>query len=554
MDKLLVMKKVLIVVLVFALVITTGIVIYFNWRHNFLRHELPNLVFLKSDSLYKISYDDIYIDEVGGEVKIKNLRLVPDTTYKKTGDSTLPRQLLNVLVPELHITGVKTDQALLNSEIVAGRIELTDAQVVMYSNPRLNDTAKRNQKLDADDIYRAVLRSLERITVDTIILKNASYSIVGWITKDTALSAPSITAQLYNLNISDSTRGDTSRVLFSKKADLDVKSMVIREKKGRYNYKFNDVALHSNTRRFDVKSIYIVPLTSESEFMREAKYQTDRFNFDFNGLQFSNINVQELLQGNMIADSLVMDESMFKIFRDLSYPREDKSKKGNYPHQLLMKAPMDVALKTVVIRSGLIEYKEKNPKSDSSGKVRFQNVYAVLHNVSNRDEDLKNNSVCTLTFKSNFLGKAPINATLQMYLADHHGKFSIKGTLSPVDATVFNELTRPMGLASIESGKINRLNFNLAGSDDEIHGTVLLLYNDLKVTLLKKDEKNNELKKKKLASLLANAFIINENPKKNKTPRTAMLYSFPRDMQRSFFNLLWKSIFTGVKQTVGMGQ
>jgi hypothetical protein len=249
-----------------------------------------------------------------------------------------------------------------------------------------------------------------------------------------------------------------------------------------------------------------------------------------------------------------MNESIFKIFRDLSYPREDKSKVGNYPHQMLMKAPMDVALENVVIRSGLIEYKEKNPKSDSSGKVRFQNVSAVIHHVTNRTEDLSKNSVCTLFFKSNFLGKAPITATLQMYLIDPHGKFSIKGTMSSVDAPVFNELTRPMGLAAIEKGKINRLDFNLTGGDTEIRGTVLLLYNDLKVTLLKKDEEHNELKKKKLASLLANVMIIDENPKKNKTPRTAIITRFPRDIQKSFFNLLWKSIFAGVKQTVGIEQ
>lgn len=548
------MKKALVVFLICVLVVVSGIFFYLRWRHNFLRYDLPSLVYLKSDSLYKISYDDMYIDEIGGEVRIKNLRLVPDTTYKKTGDSTLPRQLLNVLVPELHITGVRTDQALIDQEIVAGRIQLTDPQVTMYNNRRPSDSLKRNVKMDTRDIYRAVLRNLQRITVDTILLTNASFNIVGWTTKDTVLSSPSITAELYNLDISDSTSNDTSRVLFAKKADLRVKSMVLRERKGRYNYKFNDVDLHSTSRVFEVKSIYIVPLMSESEFMRESKWQTDRFNFDFKGIKCSNIHVQELLQGNLIADSLVMDESIFKIFRDLSYPREDKSKIGNYPHQLLLKAPMDVALENVVIRAGLIEYKEKNPKSDSSGRVRFQNVSAVFHHVTNRAEDLGKNSICTLFFKSSFLGKAPVTATLQMYLSDPNGKFSIKGAMSPVDATVFNELTRPMGLAAIEKGKVNHLDFNLTGGDTEIGGAVLLLYNDLKVTLLKKDEENNELKKKKLASLLANVMIIDENPKKHKTPRRAIITRFPRDIQRSFFNLIWKSIFAGVKQTVGIEQ
>jgi hypothetical protein len=545
------LKKLLITIAVIALLVVGGIYIYLNWRHDFIRRQVPKLVFLQSDSLYKISYDDVYIDEINGEIKVQNLRFTPDTTFKQPGDSTLPRQLLDVFVPELHITGVHTDQALLNKEIIASKIQLSRPQITMYSNPRGNNSEKK-ERLSTPDLYRVILRKLDKIKIDTILIDSAEYTIAHWAGKDTVLTASSINGQLLRLNISDSTSTDTSRVLFSEQAGLNIKNIIIRDRKGMYNFKFDSIQIQSTEKRFTVKNVFIVPLLSEKEFMRVSKWQTDRFNFDFTDVGFNNVNVQELLQGNLIADSLVIGKGLIKIYRDLSYERKNESKVGNYPHQLLLRAPMDVSLKTVRINNAYIEYKEKNPKSDSSGKVAFANVHATLHNVTNRDEDIAGNAICTLNFHSSFLSRAPLVADLSMYLKDPQGKFAIKGTLSGTDATLFNQLTRPMGLASIDEGRINRLDFNLAGNDNSAYGTVRLLYDNLKVTLLKKDE-NNEYKKKGFASLLANVAIKNANPQPRKAVRIATV-SYKRDAQKSFFNLLWKSIFVGVKESVGISQ
>jgi hypothetical protein len=93
------------------------------------------------------------------------------------------------------------------------------------------------------------------------------------------------------------------------------------------------------------------------------------------------------------------------------------------------------------------------------------------------------------------------------------------------------------------------LHFNFEGTDSTSDGKVLLLYEDLKISLLKKDKDEGKLDKKSLVSLFANLIIKNSN--KAEDPRAAEVH-FNRILNKSFFNLIWKSIFTGVKQTVGM--
>ena len=80
-----------------------------------------------------------------------------------------------------------------------------------------------------------------------------------------------------------------------------------------------------------------------------------------------------------------------------------------------------------------------------------------------------------------------------------------------------------------------------------------LYYNKLKVKLLKEGEDGKPAQKKGLLSFLANTLIIKDaNPSKGDAVRTAKIH-FERPAGASFFNLLWKSVFVGMRETVGLG-
>ncbi len=78
-----------------------------------------------------------------------------------------------------------------------------------------------------------------------------------------------------------------------------------------------------------------------------------------------------------------------------------------------------------------------------------------------------------------------------------------------------------------------------------------MLYSGLKISLLKKDKQENKYDKKGLASLAANIIIKGSNPGGDGKTRVEDVH-FRRLLNRSMFNLIWKTIFTGVKQTAGI--
>lgn len=107
-----------------------------------------------------------------------------------------------------------------------------------------------------------------------------------------------------------------------------------------------------------------------------------------------------------------------------------------------------------------------------------------------------------------------------------------------------------MGLIKIKSGKINSLDFNLKGNDTKASGDFVMKYNDLKVDVLKIDKDTKKMKKRGLLSLAANMVVKDSNPEsgdlRTETPE------YDRDIFKSFFNLVWKTVFAGMKQTVGI--
>jgi hypothetical protein len=544
------MKK-LIFLLVLVLLIAAGLIYYKKWRSDFLNKKVPELVFLESDSLYRITYDAVDIDEVDGEIMIKNLQLIPDSTYKKPTDSTLPRNLLRVTVPEVYITGVQTDAAVIDKEVIASKIKLTSPVVTMYNNKRgaKNNDTENDTAATTDKIYKILLRGLQKIKVDTILITDADYHICHWPNGDTIFSGSKINARLYHINISDSTSTDKSRVLFAENASLEVSDIVIRNKRGLYQYSFKDIQLLSGERSFAVKKLHITPQLGEAAFMKAAKWQTDRLDFDLYNLLFKQVNVQEILNGNLIANELIIKNAQFKIFRDKSYPEKKESKIGHYPHQELLRIPADVALKKIVVQSGSIEYKEKNPQTDKSGIVVFDDVSASLFNVTNRKDD---NGIMTVNFNTRFLNKVPLTARLQFFMKNKNGKFTVNGSMKTTDATIFNPLSKPMALVEINSGTIQSLDFNLICDDYKAKGIIQLLYSDLKVKILKQEELGTSAyKPKKLFSFLANTMIPDANPQKNKPVRIVSV-NHARDTGRSMFNLIWKTIFEGAQKTVGI--
>ena len=295
-----------------------------------------------------------------------------------------------------------------------------------------------------------------------------------------------------------------------------------------------------------VKSFTVKPQFTESAFSKSLSHQEDLYNLEFNNIELSGIDTRMLIRQFRLEAAMATFQPIVKIYRDRTIAEDQSSKVGKYPHQLLQTIKFPFSIKKLNIKSGMVSYTEKAAVSKQTGTVFFKNINGTIANITNIKDLISKNNLLLLDASASFMGVSQVQTAWKLPLNSSNGAFDVSGTAGGFNAVSLNPLIEPLGMTSIKKGTVNKLRFNLTGTDLVAKGSATLLYQDLKVEVLKSD--SGDVKKKGLQSILANALMKNSNPL-NGVIRTYEI-NYQRDKTKSFFNLLWKSIFSAAKKTV----
>jgi hypothetical protein len=296
----------------------------------------------------------------------------------------------------------------------------------------------------------------------------------------------------------------------------------------------------------DIRSVSISPQLNEAAFARRAKYQKDRFDVQLKNIQCVGINIQKLIKREIDIRDIRMRSSAIKVFRDVSYPMDTISKNGrqtSYPHQIIHYFGFKIKVNRLISNDTYIEYKEKNAISNESGTVKFSNCDLVASNIFTGKA--QTGERMTVSFKTNFLNTIPIKGTL-VFLLDNwqKGRFTVEASMPDrVEATTLNQILEPMALIKVEKGTIRSLQFTMKADTNTSVGKLIIPYEGLKISLLKK--KGDEYSKKGITSILANIIVKNKNEEgtKMRIPTVTMT----KNKYRSFFNFIWATFLKGLK-------
>ena len=533
--------------------IIAGIVYWQKIKYKLVSQKLNTAISGKSAGLYQLSYTNLIIDEVAGNVSVENVHLSTDSLiYQELSkNSNNPPGRIDIRIPKLLITGVKTPKALLNKKLEGHSIDIQSA-VIEFSPEKEteNQKEKRSKTKLVDEIYKQVLGNLESVKADSLLLHDITFIIKDPESGRVRFKGSGFSCGLSDILIDSLHQNDSSRILFAKEIAINCRNISLSSKDKKYKYLFTGLDYNSAGNYFHAVKIRIEPQLPESAFGNAYKYSKDRYDFTIENLEIRNIDRYAMFNQRLIADSVILNNSSFKIYRDNSIPHDSVDRTDNYPQQSLMKLSLPLHIHKVIFAHSFVEYKEKNAKSDSSGKVQFFDVHAVLSNVTNMPEFIRKNNRMQLDFQSRFLNKAQVHADLTMLLKDPEGKFTLDAKMGAMNAVFLNPMIQPMALAKIDRGKIQGLRYHLDANKMHGVGKLTFLYSNVKVILLKKDEEQNKYKTKVLPTLAAGLLIKDSNPAKGEIRSSRVDYT--RDRYRSMFNLMWKSMFTAVKETAGM--
>ncbi len=436
------------------------------------------------------------------------------------------------------INNISTDAFIMRQQLQAEELISDGGMLTFYTKPKSNtDTAKDEIEIDNNYFDEALVNKVSVGNTKILIYNRAKPNNEPITISNVKFNAVDIQKMDSGTNVKN--------LISSSNWKLSADGFSFMTENKRYKINFGAFDINNANSSMRIKNITVKPQFSEAAFSKSLVRQEDLYNLEFNNIELSGIDTRLLITKQRLEAGTASLQPVVKIYRDRTIAEDFTSKVGKYPHQMLLNIKFPFSVKRLVIKNGMVAYTEKAVVSKQTGTVFFKSINGKVSNVTNIKDLISKNNLLLLDATASFMGVSQIQAAWKLPLNSSNGAFDVSGTAGGFNAVSLNPLIEPLGMASIKKGRVNKLSFNLTGTDHTAKGSTTILYDDLKIEVLKLD--SGEAKKKGFQSVLANALMKNSNPQ-NGVTRTGEI-NYERDITKSFFNLLWKSIFSGVKKT-----
>lgn len=534
------------------ILVLTGVSLYFSARWKpLLTEKIKDVVYTGSDHLYQISFKDLHLNLLTGSLTADSILFAPDTAVfnqrKKAG--TAPTHLFRVKLARLQLRRLSILTVYFKKKIDMNDIILENPSINMIYNKvyRKPVPAKEERSL-----YEQISKSLNSVHIRGIKIADADFNYVSGATGQILNTVKHLNLQVKDFLLDQTSEDDTTRFYYTKDVSFELAGYESKSKL--YTIKADTLTGSATGKNIRIKGLKVIPLYPDLVFSRMLKTQKDRYDLLFNQISFTGVDFIRLnTDGVLHTKALKIEDASVKVFMNREMPPGKVNKGSNFPHMALQRLAVATTIDTLELAKVNIAYTEYNPISQQRGTVHIDRLNGRITNVTNDSVSLARNHHAVANLKAHLIKAADLAIRIDFDLGSKNGAFAFKGNIGPMDMVKLNPLSKALGLVEIETGNIQKIDFDVKADEKGSAGIMHLYYNNLKVILLKEGEDGAPAKKKGLLSFLANNLIIKDaNPTKGQALRTAKI-KFERPPGASFFNLLWKSVFVGMRETVGLG-
>lgn len=541
------------VLLIAILSIVLGISVYIYSRIDpLVSMRLKETVKSSTKGLYEISFSKLSINPFNGNVIIKDVALTINSKiynqFKK--DSILPNHLYVIRANTLKLKNVHPLKMYLKKDLVINSIEIEKPIIwVFYDKMSKPDSSKS----DPRNAWQRISKYLNSVKIGKVLLKEINFK---YIDKD--LPKPEIN-NIKNLSITVSdifidslSHLDKGRFFYTKDVLVEVYDNQFKSDDGMYTVKFDKLELSALHKYALMKGLRILPNYPEIEFSKQWNYKKARYRANLNEIWLRGIDYKTLIATrNLHASSLNIKNTSLDIFMNQQLPKDSGDLGKNFPQKVLKRFRLTTTIDSVKIENSALSYSEYSPASLKTGKVSFTAIRGHFFNITNDSLSLIKNGWARGVFAAYPYGKGRLEVKVNLNLTSPQLEYNYTGKLHRMQAKYFNPITRPLALLNISSGEVDSVQFSVAADYRKASGSMTLAYKDLSIRVLKMSS-YNQLKSNTLASLIANnLLLIEDNPSVNEALRTGkIVYTRPDSV--SFYNMIWRTLFTGIKENIGM--
>jgi hypothetical protein len=395
-------------------------------------------------------------------------------------------------------------------------------------------------------------KSLRSIRVGKIVLGDIKFKYEDYSGNKVVISElKEMNLSAFNLLIDSTTQTDKTRLLYCKNIIAQLNNYEGKTPNGLYLYKINSLMLSTAKSQLDITGLTLNPINKTTFF---TKSKGDRFSLRIDSIKLNNFDFLNYHKYRILnVSSMSVNSGAIQIFANPNKRKAETDRVKTFPNAALKKLDLDLKIDTLLVSKFNVLYNEYNQKSDKIGSVIFNDCTAIVSNITTNKAALQKNNVCGISVSSYFMNRAKLSLAMDFNLTDEKNSFTYKGQLGPMDLKYVNPAAMPLGMVKITNGTLKQFIFNIKANEAGDEGRVGLLYNNLTVSVLKPDTVFDNLRRKPIATLFANIFIVKHNNPDIAGGKPRLVYvKYTRSPETAFFGSIWQTLFNGIKPCVGL--
>ncbi|MGM9476639.1 hypothetical protein ACS5PU_09410 [Pedobacter sp. GSP4] len=543
-------------ILLGVFLLLAGIAWFLNVKSRpMLTGRIKTLLYKSTDSLYNISFSKVSTNIFTGNATLQNVKIIPDTNrYKQlVALKRAPNNLYQVSLKKLVVRHFHPLTLYREHKLQLGEIIFDKPEVVMVNKQLAFNEGRAPRPIKSP--YDIISKNLKEFSIQTIRFKDVSFKYINKnIVNAVPFAIDDLNITLTDLLVDSTSAEDPSRFYLLKDIVINLNNYVYRTPDKMYDIKLDKLDFRATTGKLRVNHFALVPLYPEMEFGKVAGYARERFNIGMSDIILNGIDLPLYISKQELwAKEMAIANGFVSVFNHNGLPHKPQENKiGKFPHQLLQRLSTPILVQKIQLKDVNINYAVYNSESNQKGQISFEHTSGIIKNATNLEKIKAINPIMDVNLSTYLFGQGKLDVNFIFDLKAKDGAFSYKGTLHNFNARVLNQITKPLGLVRINRGSVDKLKFNFKANDKGAKGIVDFSYYDLSVALMKNDPEKDHLVTRGFLSFLANALIIkSENPGAD-GKLVPVSVSYDRPANTSFFNLIWKSLFTGIKYSIGI--
>lgn len=516
---------------------------------DYAANTLKDQIRQSTNSTYTLSFEDLNLSVFSGSATIRKARLEADTSVFSDSSSAKrsPRFLFQGTLNEIDISGINVFSSILGNELRISSIRLNQPDLSVLHNPNSVEEDSNNGSSSLDStILAAISDRYQALEIGDFIIQEGYGSLTQ--SGDTLSSLQQLNLSLRDIRV-DSASAQSGRLFITDNISLDARDFMMHLSDSLNTVAFDHLAISSDNQTVALDSLQLIPRYGKLEFARRHGTTIDRIDLAVPNIQFESVDFPQLVKSARI----------YAGYGHISDPRlEDYLNRGipsgppvAKPLPFIAFRDLDIPVKmdSLRIENAYISYSEYVGDTPKAGTITFEETNAMFRNISNYPEDVEKGITTTLDVGSQVMGTGLLDAHFEFPMDTQNGFHKVEGKLHEMPMPHFNDILQHVAFIRIDNGQLDSLTFEMTLNDQKSNGTLVMNYENLSISVLDKQSIEQHGLVENLKTFLANNFVV----RKQNTPENDMQagrIDFERDESKSIFNYWWKSLLSGIKESI----